>query len=158
MRNPHQPRDHGSGPTTGQGSAHQVTEEMPRQQALRDLAAGFGEAMPENRLKVYLEALEGIELAAIQRACATIRDSDHYDRLPPPGKVRTLALHAQVGLASPQPSPEELEARRATLMEIDEVFTTLKTIHPESPFIRAVYAEHQRQRLRLEEGRGQRRV
>jgi hypothetical protein len=158
MRNPNQPRDHGSGSTIGQGSAHQVTEEMPRQQALRDLAAGFGEAMPENRLKVYLEALEGIELPILQKACTTIRDSDHYDRLPPPGKVRTLALHLQAGLASPQPSPEELEARRATLVEIDEVFATLKTNHPESPFIRAVYAEHERQKLRLEEGSGQRRA
>jgi hypothetical protein len=147
MRNPNQPQDHGSGPTTSRGSAHEVREEMQRQQALRDLAAGFGEAMPENRLKVYLQALEGIELAAVQRACTTIRDSDYYDRLPPPGKVRALALLAQADTASPQSSPEELEARRATPMEIDEVFATLKTIHPESPFIRAVCAERERQKL-----------
>jgi hypothetical protein len=156
MRNPHQPRDHEYGPNTGQASAHQATEEMQRQEALRDLAAGFGEGMPNNRLKVYLQALDGIELPILQKACTIIRDSDHYDRLLPPGKVRALALHAQAGLSSSQPSPEELEARRATLMEIDEVFATLKSIHPESPFIRAVYAEHERQKLRLEEGSGQR--
>jgi hypothetical protein len=148
MRDPHQARDHTYRSTTGQGSAHQTTEEMLRREALRDLAAGFGEGMSENRLKVYLDALEGIELAVVQRACTTIRDSDHYDRLPPPGKVRALALHAQASRASPQSSPEELEARRATPVEIDEVFATLNATHPESLFIRVLCAERERQKLR----------
>jgi hypothetical protein len=156
MRNPNRPPDHGDGPNTGRASAHQVTEEVQREQALRDLAAGFGEGMPDNRLMVYLQALEGIDLPTLQNACAAIRDSEHYDRLPPPGKVRALAFHAQVSTAPPLLSPDELEARRATPGDIDEVFATLRTMHPESPFIRAVCAERERHKLRMEKGSGRR--
>jgi hypothetical protein len=108
------------------------------------LAAAFNVRLGEERLQTYLDALHGIELDAIQSAVNTIRDGVQYDRLPLPSMVRALALQAQTGSPEKVPSPEELEAMRATPAEIDQVFEQARKDRPDSQFILSLYITRER--------------
>jgi hypothetical protein len=151
VRNPHRPSAHGNGDRGAPRPNATPGESSVLDELLLDLAAGFGEPMADRRLKVYREALQGIGVEAVREAYAAIRDSDEYDRLPAPGRVRALAVRAEQTAASRGPDPEDLAAGRATSAEIDAIFAELKAAHPESPFVRLLLAERERYKGQLSE-------
>jgi hypothetical protein len=142
MRNPRRVELHhnGSGPGLALGPAPRAGSAVD--ELLLKLAEGFRERMPERRLQVFREALEGLPLEAVRVAYETVRDSDTLDRLPPPGQLRALAVRAQQAARSRAPAPQDLEKGRATPEEIDEVFAELQQAHPDRPFVYVIVAEH----------------
>jgi hypothetical protein len=126
--------------TTGNGSTGQPGHTPSLADLIRYLFAVYKAPVRELEVQTYLDALHGITLDAIQRAVYEIRDSDQYDRLPLPGKVRALALQAQRATPTTGHAPDDLEARRATPAEIDAVFEAARRDRPDSPFIRVLCA------------------
>jgi hypothetical protein len=139
---------------TDAGSTGQPGHTPSLADLIRYLFAAYKAPVRELELQTYLDALHGISRDAIQRAVFEIRDSDQYDRLPLPGKLRTLALQAQTTPPVMGHAPDAFEARRATPAEINEVFEAARRDRPDSPFIQAVCVMRDRLKRKQREAGG----
>lgn len=110
---------------------------------MNEVAEIFQEFTPlqPSRVEAYWQVLQQTPLSSFRQAALDIMgDEDRPFKFPGPAEFKARARIYATAHESPSASLQDLEAKRATIQEVDEVFTTFAGTHGTNPFIQELLA------------------